>query len=56
MPYILSTTDMFNFFSNRPEDVRGPFEQFGRIKDVYLPKDYYTGYVRLCVSPPFQGI
>ena len=27
----------------RPEDLRRPFGQFGPLKDVYLPKDYYTG-------------
>jgi hypothetical protein len=27
----------------RPEDLRIPFERYGVIKDVYLPKDYYTG-------------
>ncbi|EOY09608.1 SC35-like splicing factor 33 isoform 1 [Theobroma cacao] len=27
----------------RPEDLRGPFGQFGRLKDIYLPRDYYTG-------------
>ncbi|XP_042515029.1 serine/arginine-rich SC35-like splicing factor SCL30A [Macadamia integrifolia] len=27
----------------RPDDLRRPFEQFGPIKDVYLPRDYYTG-------------
>jgi len=27
-----------------PEDLRISFEQFGLIEDVYLPKDYYTGY------------
>ncbi|KAG6588236.1 Serine/arginine-rich SC35-like splicing factor SCL30A, partial [Cucurbita argyrosperma subsp. sororia] len=27
----------------RPEDLRRQFGQFGAIKDVYLPKDYYTG-------------
>lgn len=27
----------------RPEDLRGPFGQFGPLKDVYLPRDYYTG-------------
>ncbi|KAL8529117.1 hypothetical protein ACS0TY_006545 [Phlomoides rotata] len=27
----------------RPEDLRRPFGQFGPIKDVYLPRDYYTG-------------
>ncbi|XP_052485447.1 serine/arginine-rich SC35-like splicing factor SCL33 isoform X1 [Gossypium raimondii] len=30
----------------RPEDLRGPFGQFGRLKDVYLPRDYYTGQPR----------
>lgn len=30
---------------SRPEDVRIPFERFGPVKDVYLPKDYYSGYV-----------
>ncbi|KAA8536918.1 hypothetical protein F0562_029396 [Nyssa sinensis] len=30
----------------RPEDLRIPFERFGPVKDVYLPKDYYTGEPR----------
>ncbi|XP_043691510.1 serine/arginine-rich SC35-like splicing factor SCL30A [Telopea speciosissima] len=30
----------------RPEDLRRPFGQFGPIKDVYLPRDYYTGEPR----------
>ncbi|KAE8814322.1 pre-mRNA splicing factor [Hordeum vulgare] len=31
--------------SCRPEDLRVPFERFGPVRDVYLPKDYYTrGY------------
>ncbi|XP_023531530.1 serine/arginine-rich SC35-like splicing factor SCL30A [Cucurbita pepo subsp. pepo] len=30
----------------RPEDLRRQFGQFGAIKDVYLPKDYYTGEPR----------
>ncbi|KAM7515563.1 hypothetical protein LguiA_005146 [Lonicera macranthoides] len=29
------------------EDIRIPFERFGSIKDVYLPKNYYT-----CISLP----
>lgn len=28
----------------RPEDLRVPFERYGPVKDVYLPKNYYTGY------------
>ncbi|CAN6306481.1 unnamed protein product [Urochloa humidicola] len=27
----------------RPDDLRRPFSKFGRVKDVYLPRDYYTG-------------
>ncbi|XP_050244543.1 serine/arginine-rich SC35-like splicing factor SCL33 [Quercus robur] len=30
----------------RPEDLRGPFGQFGQLKDIYLPRDYYTGEPR----------
>ncbi|CAN6442651.1 unnamed protein product [Victoria cruziana] len=30
----------------RPEDLRIPFERYGPIRDVYLPKDYYTGEAR----------
>ncbi|KZV21167.1 serine/arginine-rich splicing factor 33 [Dorcoceras hygrometricum] len=32
--------------SARPEDLRIPFERYGPIKDVYLPKNYYTGEPR----------
>lgn len=28
--------------ARRPEDVRHMFEKFGEVKDVYLPRDYYT--------------
>ncbi|GFP92483.1 serine/arginine-rich sc35-like splicing factor scl30a [Phtheirospermum japonicum] len=27
----------------RPEDLRRPFGQWGPVKDIYLPRDYYTG-------------
>ncbi|KAK3446873.1 hypothetical protein EUGRSUZ_A02501 [Eucalyptus grandis] len=27
----------------RAEDLRGPFGRFGPLKDIYLPRDYYTG-------------
>lgn len=30
----------------RPEDLRIPFERFGPVKDVYLPKNYHTGEPR----------
>ncbi|XP_072966443.1 uncharacterized protein [Typha angustifolia] len=30
----------------RSEDLRAPFERFGPVRDVYLPKDYYTGEPR----------
>ncbi|URE27639.1 hypothetical protein MUK42_16466 [Musa troglodytarum] len=32
--------------SCRPEDLRVPFERFGPVRDVYIPKDYYTGEPR----------
>ncbi|KAI4317669.1 hypothetical protein L6164_025520 [Bauhinia variegata] len=30
----------------RPEDLRVPFERYGALKDVYLPRNYYTGQSR----------
>ncbi|KAH9617600.1 hypothetical protein KSS87_011110 [Heliosperma pusillum] len=30
----------------RPEDLRRPFSEFGPLKDIYLPRDYYTGEPR----------
>lgn len=30
----------------RPEDLRRSFEKFGPLKDIYLPKNYYTGEPR----------
>ncbi|KQK21583.1 serine/arginine-rich SC35-like splicing factor SCL28 [Brachypodium distachyon] len=30
----------------RLEDIRGPFEQFGPIKDVYLPRNFHTKELR----------
>ncbi|KAH9613565.1 hypothetical protein KSS87_002085 [Heliosperma pusillum] len=30
----------------RPEELRAPFEKFGPVKDVYLPRDYYSGEPR----------
>ncbi|KAL9232825.1 hypothetical protein vseg_007890 [Gypsophila vaccaria] len=30
----------------RPEELRVPFEKIGPVKDVYLPRDYYTGEPR----------
>ncbi|XVF38594.1 hypothetical protein REPUB_Repub20aG0115700 [Reevesia pubescens] len=30
----------------RQEDLRVPFERFGPLKDIYLPKNYYTGEPR----------
>ncbi|KAG8058611.1 hypothetical protein GUJ93_ZPchr0002g26404 [Zizania palustris] len=32
--------------SCRAEDLRVPFERFGPVRDVYLPKDYYSGEPR----------
>nr|XP_043632412.1 serine/arginine-rich SC35-like splicing factor SCL30 [Erigeron canadensis]XP_043632413.1 serine/arginine-rich SC35-like splicing factor SCL30 [Erigeron canadensis]XP_043632414.1 serine/arginine-rich SC35-like splicing factor SCL30 [Erigeron canadensis] len=30
----------------RPEELRVPFERYGVVRDVYLPKNYYTGEPR----------
>ncbi|XP_071736529.1 serine/arginine-rich SC35-like splicing factor SCL30A [Rutidosis leptorrhynchoides] len=30
----------------RPEDLKRPFGQFGPLKDIYLPRDYYSGEPR----------
>ncbi|KAJ0793163.1 putative RNA recognition motif domain, nucleotide-binding alpha-beta plait domain superfamily [Helianthus annuus] len=30
----------------RPEDLRRPFGHFGPLKDIYLPRDYYSGEPR----------
>ncbi|KAK7276278.1 hypothetical protein RIF29_17416 [Crotalaria pallida] len=30
----------------RPDELRVPFERFGPVRDVYLPKDYYSGQPR----------
>ncbi|XP_010519999.1 PREDICTED: serine/arginine-rich SC35-like splicing factor SCL33 [Tarenaya hassleriana] len=30
----------------RPDDLRRPFGRFGRLKDIYLPRDYYSGEPR----------
>ncbi|KAL9274910.1 Serine/arginine-rich SC35-like splicing factor SCL28-like protein [Drosera capensis] len=30
----------------RPEELRLPFERYGPVKDVYLPRNYYTGEPR----------
>ena len=27
----------------RPDDIRMKFERYGEIRDVYLPRDFYTG-------------
>ena len=29
---------------SRADEVREKFERFGEIRDVYLPRDFYTGY------------
>jgi hypothetical protein len=36
-------TSNAQYIDCRPEDLRRPFAQFGRLKDIYLPRDYYTG-------------
>lgn len=32
----------FTLRSCRPDDVRYKFERYGEIRDVYLPRDYYS--------------
>lgn len=27
----------------RADEIRVPFERFGPVRDVYIPKDYYSG-------------
>lgn len=39
-----------HYFCYRSEDLRVPFERFGLVRDVYLPKDYYTGYAFSFIS------
>ncbi|KAF3611882.1 hypothetical protein DY000_02050857 [Brassica cretica] len=34
----------------RPDDLRRPFGRFGRLKDIYIPRNYYTGLVCLIGS------
>lgn len=48
MNYALFPVLLVEFYSEvyiacRPEDLRAPFGEFGPLKDVYLPRDYYTG-------------
>eukprot|EP00262_Sarcandra_glabra_P013317 TRINITY_DN365_c0_g1_i2.p1 TRINITY_DN365_c0_g1~~TRINITY_DN365_c0_g1_i2.p1 ORF type:complete len:213 (+),score=19.05 TRINITY_DN365_c0_g1_i2:181-819(+) len=31
---------------SRADDLRRPFEQFGPLRDIYLPRDYYSGEPR----------
>ncbi|OTF72625.1 RNA recognition motif containing protein [Euroglyphus maynei] len=33
-------------FQTRCQDLRSIFEEFGTVKDVYIPRDYYTGRIR----------
>lgn len=34
----------------RADEVREKFERFGEIRDVYLPRDYYTGYEKVGIK------
>jgi hypothetical protein len=34
----------------RPDEVKQAFERYGEVRDVYMPKDFYTG----CVSSPSE--
>ena len=35
----------------RPDDFRRPFGRFGRLKDIYIPRNYYTGWVKAIFFP-----
>ncbi|KAI3993943.1 hypothetical protein MKX01_002956, partial [Papaver californicum] len=39
----------------RPEDLRRPFGQFGPLKDIYLPRDYYTGVMKRSILKNFKS-
>ena len=43
-PYVYVILVKLILYFCRVEDLRGPFGRFGPIKDIYLPKDYYTGW------------
>ena len=41
----------------RADEVREKFERFGEIRDVYLPRDFHTGYgnnLALRIAPQYQ--
>lgn len=33
---------MLLYWICRPEDIRKEFERYGEVRDVYIPKDFYT--------------
>ncbi|KAJ0510935.1 putative RNA recognition motif domain, nucleotide-binding alpha-beta plait domain superfamily [Helianthus annuus] len=37
---------IFVLIAGMPEDLRRPFGEFGPLKDIYLPRDYYSGEPR----------
>nr|XP_027199842.1 serine/arginine-rich splicing factor 12-like [Dermatophagoides pteronyssinus] len=43
-------------FQTRCQDLRSIFEEFGSIKDVYIPRDYYTGRIRGFAYVEFERI
>lgn len=34
----------------RAEELRVPFERFGPVRDVYIPKDYYSGWASFMIT------
>lgn len=36
----------------RPDEVKQAFERYGEVRDVYMPKDYYSGCVALRQNRP----
>lgn len=48
--YCLSATLRFEIADiARAEELRYTAEKYGRVRDVYVPKDYYTGYRLACL-------
>ena len=45
-PYILTDLRV----CNRADELRYAAEKYGRVRDVYIPKDYYTGYAPTSLS------
>jgi hypothetical protein len=43
MQRLLYLRNFITFVTPRLEDLRYAAEKYGRVRDVYIPRDYYTG-------------